>query len=50
MAKYVTVCWCCGKRGNVRTFNNPPTINPQTLVGKCVSSPDGKHKPRWEEV
>lgn len=49
LTKYVTICWCCGKAGQRRTCSSRPASTPPSIPGKCPSSPDGKHKPRWEE-
>ena len=48
--RYVTICLWCGRQGTRRQFNNGPTINPPAILGKCPSSPDGKHKPRWQDA
>lgn len=49
MAKYAAVCLFCGKVGNRRTCSSRPAVAPPSISGKCPSSPDGKHKPKWEE-
>lgn len=47
--KYIPKCIFCGKSGTARSYSNWPTSNPPSLSGTCPSSPDKKHKPRWEE-
>lgn len=45
-----SVCSKCGKAGsrNSRPANlGRPTSNPPSIGGKCPSSSDGKHKPKW---
>ena len=49
--RWTPVCiYCCMSRGGTLTTSNgrPPTC-PPTMSGICPSSPDKKHKPRWEE-
>ena len=52
--KWDPICIFCGKKcggGMTRSENSgAPTSNPPTPSGKCPSSPDGKHKPRWEKT
>lgn len=53
MAKWVSVCSCCGRAGSsiTRADNQgKPHSNPYSIGGKCPSSSDGKHKPRWEKA
>ena len=51
--KWESICLFCGKRhggGMTRSESSgAPTTNPPMPSGKCPSSPDGKHKPRWEK-
>ena len=47
---YMTVCSECGKKGGsgwIRS-DGPPKSSPPSMPGRCPSSYDGKHKPRWE--
>ena len=46
---FASVCMYCGKAENRRNCSNRPTYSPPNMGGKCPSSPDGKHKPKWEE-
>lgn len=51
--KYQSVCIYCGKGGSSTSVSESlgqPRSNPPSIGGKCPSSPDGKHKPRWEKV
>ena len=47
---YMPVCSQCGKRGggSCSRTDGPPKSNPPSIPGRCPSSSDGKHKPRWE--
>lgn len=49
-----SVCIFCGKSnpaGQRRLdYSGAPSMNPPMPSGKCVSSPDGKHHPRWERM
>lgn len=50
---YVSECRECGKRSSSRyhcSNSTGPTLNPPSLIGKCPTSSDGKHKPKWIEV
>lgn len=55
MVKWQCVCASCGK-GGVKVSRSEtagrPTSSPQatSISGKCPTSLDGKHKPRWEKV
>ena len=44
-------CQFCGKPGATRAKGTPnggaPNMTPN-ISGKCQSSPNGKHAPRWE--
>ena len=42
--RFKPVCQYCGKVGG-GTPNETPSI-----LGKCPSSPTGKHAPRWEPL
>ncbi len=50
--RYGNVCMWCGKSGGSNYGPGPgggaPSSTPPAISGKCPSSPDGKHKPRWE--
>lgn len=48
---FVPTCMYCGKTGSRRPQSNGcrPSTAPPSMAGKCPSSPDGKHKPKWEE-
>ena len=50
--RYITRCIYCGKQGsnNMMKAGGPPKSTPSAMVGKCPSSPNGKHAPRWEEA
>ncbi len=52
--KWEPICLFCGKKcgGGISRSDSAgaPATNPPTSSGKCPSSPDGKHKPRWEKV
>ena len=50
--KYISRCIYCGVQGNVAqtTASGPPRSTPNSIPGKCPSSPNGKHAPRWEEA
>lgn len=48
------VCQWCGKVGSSRGTGSTmtggtPNTTP-TIPGKCPSSPNGKHAPRWEPI
>ncbi|MDO5297471.1 MAG: hypothetical protein Q4F00_12750 [bacterium] len=50
--KWMSVCTRCGKAcGTPLTIQagKRPTNTPYPINGKCPSSPDGKHKPKWEK-
>ena len=50
--RYGNVCIWCGKSGGANysggSGGGTPSSTPPQIPGKCPSSPDGKHKPRWE--
>ncbi len=50
MTSWVAVCQFCGKQGSRQTTANgrKPAFTP-TIPGKCPSSLNGKHSPKWEE-
>ena len=53
--KWQIVCSCCGKAGGPikvasDTTGVPAGPAPNCMAGKCPSSPNGKHQPRWEKV
>lgn len=51
--RWQSVCIYCGKGGSTTTRNasaGRPNSAPSPIPGKCPSSPDGKHKPTWEEM
>lgn len=50
MGYYVTVCSKCGKtQGHCNTVGDKKPLSPPTsMLGKCPSNRDGKHKPKWE--
>ena len=51
--KWQSVCSRCGKGGPSTIVNDTmgrPRTNPPNIGGKCPSSPDGKHKPKWEKA
>ncbi len=49
---YVPVCVYCGKKDNGSgkglSGGSAPGSSPRPMSGRCPSSPDGKHAPRWE--
>lgn len=50
MVKWQSVCSRCGKGGSCTTRSDSmgrPTSPPSSISGKCPSSSDGKHKPKW---
>ena len=47
--KWIAVCQYCGKAGTKRSSSSRPSDAPPGIFGTCKSSPDGKHKPKWEE-
>ena len=50
--KWVSVCSKCGKRGSATTRPaelGRPGSNPPHIGGKCPSSSDGNHKPKWSK-
>ena len=49
--RYRAVCFRCGKAGTSISVANGkrPSIAPPKMNGKCPSSSDGEHKPRWEK-
>lgn len=47
--KWIAVCQYCGKAGTKRSSSSRPSSSPPGIFGTCKSSPDGKHKPKWEE-
>ena len=49
--RWTPVCIYCGmsRGGTLTTSNGRPPTCPPTMPGICPSSPDKKHKPRWEE-
>lgn len=52
MIRWQSVCSCCGKAGGTRLFpqDTRPFNNPSPIGGKCPSSSDGKHRPKWVKV
>lgn len=49
--KFEARCIYCGKVGSKTSTNSSgPSSAPAAMSGPCPSSPDKKHKPRWEEV
>lgn len=46
---YITQCSRCGQSygSKVTTNGAAPSRTPSSMSGKCPSSSDGKHKPRW---
>lgn len=54
MERWEPICIYCGKKCSGATSRpasaGKPTMNPPIPSGKCPSSPDGKHKPRWEQA
>lgn len=48
MKRFRPVCIYCGKGGSVTVRSSRPSSSP-SMGGTCPSSPDKKHKPRWEE-
>lgn len=53
MVKWDAVCIFCGRKcgGMSRSeTQGTPTTNPPNTSSKCPSSPDGRHKPRWERA
>ncbi len=48
--KWTPTCIYCGMTSGgtvTNTTGKPPTYPPR-MSGNCPSSPDKKHKPRWE--
>ena len=48
--KWQSVCSYCVKGGSTMSISETqgrPHSNPSSIGGKCPSSPDGKHKPKW---
>lgn len=43
---YMNVCRYCGKVGGARTQTR--IAPPPPIIGKCPSSPNGKHAPTWQ--
>ena len=53
MVRWQVVCICCGKGGSTTTRSESagaPSSTPPSIGGTCPSSPDKKHKPRWERA
>ena len=51
--RWQSVCSKCGKGGPGCTRSSSdgqPKQNPPTIGGKCPSSNDGAHKPKWVKV
>ncbi len=49
--RFKPVCQYCGKVGGGRAMGTPTGGTPNqtpSVLGKCPSSPTGKHAPRWE--
>ncbi len=53
LIKWQSVCTKCGKSGSTTSRSEnlgSPSSTPPAIGGKCPSSSDGKHKPKWVKL
>lgn len=47
--KMKSVCQWCGRVGRMGTYSTTNFNQTPSVPGKCPSSPNGQHAPRWEK-